>query len=191
MKIGILALQGAYEAHARMIYRLGHEPVFVRYPEQLAGLRGLIIPGGESTAMVIIGENLGMKEALKQRADEGLAIFGTCAGMILLAREVDGEPEGFSMGLLPIRVSRNAFGRQTESFEADLALSFDERPFRGIFIRAPRINDIGEAEPIAWLNDEPVAARLGNVMGASFHPELTDDARMHAFFISLIDKPGS
>jgi len=188
MKIGILALQGAFEAHARMISQLGHEPVLVRYPEQIPGLRGLIIPGGESTAMVIIGENLGMKDALREGAGEGLALFGTCAGMILLAREVEGEPEGFSLGLLPLRVARNAFGRQTESFEAPIRLSFDEPPFRGVFIRAPRIKDMGDAEPIAWLNGEPVAARHGNVLATSFHPELTDDTRFHGFFLGFVGK---
>ncbi len=187
MKIGILALQGAYDAHARMILRLGHEPVLVRYPEQLAGISGLIIPGGESTAMSIIAENLEMKTAIKERAGEGLALFGTCAGMILLAREVEGEPEDFSLGLLPLVVARNAFGRQTESFEADLRLSFDPEPFRGVFIRAPRVKDTGDAEPIAWLNGEPVGVATGRVMATSFHPELTDDARLHRFFVSRID----
>jgi len=188
MKIGILALQGAFEAHARMIARLGHEPVLVRYPEQLAEIRGLIIPGGESTAMGIIGRNLGMMEAIKARANDGLGLMGTCAGMILLAGEVEGEPEGFSLGLLPVRVARNAFGRQTESFEAPVRLSFDEKPFRAVFIRAPRIKDTGNAEPLAWLNDEPVAARFGNIVAMSFHPELTDDTRLHGFFLKLIDK---
>lgn len=188
MKIGILALQGAYEAHARMIARLEHEPVLVRYPEQMPELRGLIIPGGESTAMVIIGENLGIKEAIRERARDGLAIFGTCAGMILLAQEVDGKSHGFSLGFLPLRVVRNAFGRQTESFEADIRLSFDEKPFKGVFIRAPRIKDMGDAEPLAWLNGEPVAARRGNIMATSFHPELTDDTRLHGFFLSLSGK---
>ncbi|MEO0140536.1 MAG: pyridoxal 5'-phosphate synthase glutaminase subunit PdxT [candidate division WOR-3 bacterium] len=186
MKIGILALQGAYEAHARMINRLGHEPLLVRYPEQLPGLAGLIIPGGESTAMVVIGERIGMSEALRERAREGLPVFGTCAGMILLAEEVEGGPGMLSLGLLPIRVARNAFGRQTESFEADLRLSFDERPMRGVFIRAPRIRGLGDAEPIAWLGDEPVGVRKGSVMATSFHPELTDDTRLHGFFLEII-----
>ncbi|MGB9590212.1 MAG: pyridoxal 5'-phosphate synthase glutaminase subunit PdxT [Candidatus Hydrothermia bacterium] len=186
MKIGILALQGAYEAHARMIARLGHEPVFVRYPEQILDISGLIIPGGESTAMVTIGKNLGMREAIAERAGQGLALFGTCAGMILLAREVEGEAKDFSTGLLPITVARNAFGRQTESFEAELRLSFDPVPFRGVFIRAPRIKNMGDAEPIAWLNGEPVGAVRGRVMATSFHPELTDDTRLHGFFISLV-----
>lgn len=187
MKIGILALQGAFEAHARMIARLGHEPVFVRYPEQLSELRGLIIPGGESTAMRIIGRNLGMMEAIKARAND-LGLMGTCAGMILLAEEVEGEPEDFPLGLVPIRVARNAFGRQTESFEAPVRLCFDDKPFRAVFIRAPRIKDAGRAEPIAWLNGEPVAVRFGKILAMSFHPELTDDPRLHGFFLNLIER---
>jgi len=183
MKIGILSLQGSSEAHAQVIAGLGHEPVMVRYPEQLRGVRGLIMPGGETTAMRIISGNLGMLEAVREKAVNGLPVFGTCAGLILLASEVANEPEGFSLGLLPVKVARNAFGRQTESFEADLRLGFDPEPFRGVFIRAPRVVELREAEPVAWLGREVVGAAKDRVMGVSFHPELSGDTRLHEHFL--------
>ncbi len=184
MKIGILALQGSYEEHAKALAELGKEPVLVRYPEQLEELFGLIIPGGESTTMTKLMRKIGLDEALKSW--EG-AIMGTCAGLILLAQEVEGQGPG-PLQKLPVKVRRNAWGRQIESFEAQVKLSFDPEPFRGIFIRAPRIVDPGDAEVIAWLGEEPVGVRQGRVLGLTFHPELTDDLRFHRLLVEIAEE---
>lgn len=184
MKIGILALQGSFEEHAKALAELGKEPVFVRYPEQLAEISGLIIPGGESTTMERLAKHLGLDEALREWQG---AIMGTCAGLILLAQEVEGQGPGL-FAKLPVKVRRNAWGRQVESFEAELRLSFDEEPFRGVFIRAPRIVDPGEAEVVAWLGEEPVGVKHGRVLGLAFHPELTDDLRFHRWLVELAEE---
>jgi 5'-phosphate synthase pdxT subunit len=175
-RIGILAVQGNVREHAAVLHRLGAEPVEVRKPEQLADLDGLIIPGGESTAIARLVRLYGLEEAIRtfQRP-----IFGTCAGMILLDRR--------HLGLLDLEVSRNAFGRQVASFEADLALEGEDEPLRGVFIRAPRVSDAGpEVEVLAELDGEPVLLRDGRLLVASFHPELTDDTRVHERFLKLV-----
>lgn len=184
MKIGILALQGSYEEHAKAITELGKEVLFVRYPEQLGEISGLIIPGGESTTMEKLMRQIGLDEALREWQG---AIMGTCAGLILLAREVEGQGSGV-LGKLPVKVKRNAWGRQIESFEANLRLSFDPEPFRGVFIRAPRITDPGEAEVIAWLDEEPVGVKEGRVIGLAFHPELAGDLRLHRLLVDLAEE---
>jgi len=159
-----------------MLRRLGAEAVEVRKPEQLAGIDGLIIPGGESTAIARLVRLYGLEEAVRsfQRP-----IFGTCAGMILLDRR--------HLGLLDMEVSRNAYGRQVASFEADLDLQGDDEPLRGVFIRAPRVRDAGPGvEVLAELDGEPVLLRDGRLLVASFHPELTTDARVHERFLELV-----
>ena len=174
MKIGVLALQGNFREHAAMLRALGADVAEVRKPEQLEGLDGLVIPGGESTAITRLMRLYGIDEAL--RRFDG-AVFGTCAGMILLDRE--------HLGLVDLVVDRNAYGRQVASFEADLR--FDGRPLRGIFIRAPRVRDLGpEVEVLAEHDGEPVLLRQGRFLVASFHPELTDDTRVHAKFLELV-----
>jgi pyridoxal 5'-phosphate synthase pdxT subunit len=176
LRIGILAVQGNVREHAAVLRRLGAEPVEVRKPAQLAELDGLIIPGGESTAIGRLVRLYGLEEAI--RRFEG-PIFGTCAGMILLDRR--------HLGLLDLEVSRNAYGRQVASFEADLELEGEEEPLRGVFIRAPRVNDAGpEVEVLAELDGEPVLLRQGRLLVASFHPELTTDARVHERFLALV-----
>jgi 5'-phosphate synthase pdxT subunit len=169
-------VQGNFREHAAMLRRLGAEPVEVRKPEQLDGLDGLVIPGGESTAIMRLVRLYGLEEAIREFTRP---VLGTCAGMILLDRR--------HLGVLDLEVERNAYGRQVASFEADLSLDGDERPLRGVFIRAPRVGDVGpEVEVLAELDGEPVLLRDGRVIVASFHPELTDDTRVHERFLDLV-----
>jgi pyridoxal 5'-phosphate synthase pdxT subunit len=176
MKIGILAVQGDFREHATVLRRLGAEPFEVRKPEQLEGLDGLVIPGGESTAIMRLARIYGLEEALRRFERP---VFGTCAGMILLDRE--------HLGLVDLTVRRNAYGRQVASFEADLDLVGEEGSVRGVFIRAPRVEDIGAGvEVLAELDGEPVLLRDGRFLVASFHPELTDDTRVHELFLDLV-----
>ncbi len=176
MKVGVLAVQGNFREHAAMLRRLGADVVEVRLPEELEGLDGLVIPGGESTAIGRLIRLYDLEEAI--RRFQG-AVFGTCAGMILLDRE--------HLALVDVEVDRNAYGRQVASFEADLSLEGDARPLRGVFIRAPRVRDVGpEVDVLAELGEEPVLLRQGRILVASFHPELTDDTRVHERFLDLI-----
>jgi len=176
VRIGILAVQGNFREHAAMLRRLGAEPLEVRKPEQLDGLDGLVIPGGESTAIMRLVRLYGLGEAIRTF---GRPVLGTCAGMILLDRS--------HLGVLDLEVERNAYGRQVASFEADLSLDGDDRPLRGVFIRAPRVGDVGpDVEVLAELDGEPVLLRDGRVIVASFHPELTDDTRVHERFLDLV-----
>jgi 5'-phosphate synthase pdxT subunit len=185
LRIGVLAVQGNFREHVAMLRRLGADTVEVRKPEQLAGLDGLVIPGGESTAIGKLVELYGLEDAI--RDFEG-PLFGTCAGMILLAREaVDGVPGQPLLGLVDISVRRNAFGRQVHSFEADLELAGDPEPFRAVFIRAPWIEELGgEVEVLAEHEGHPVLARQGRILVAAFHPELTDDTRVHELFLETV-----
>jgi pyridoxal 5'-phosphate synthase pdxT subunit len=175
-RIGVLAVQGNFREHAAMLRRLGAEAVEVRKPEQLEQLDGLIVPGGESTAIARLVQLYGFEEAIRsfQRP-----ILGTCAGMILLDRH--------HLGLLDLAVDRNAYGRQVASFEADLELVGDEDPLRGVFIRAPRVAEAGpDVEVLAELDGEPVLLQEGRIVVAAFHPELTDDTRVHERFLDLV-----
>ena len=176
LRIGVLAVQGNFREHAAMLRRLGAEPVEVRKPEQLDGLDGLIVPGGESTAIRRLMRVYGLEEPV---AGFRGPLFGTCAGMILFDRE--------HLGLLDVRVLRNGFGRQVASFEADVDLEGESEPVRGVFIRAPRVVEVGDdVEVVGRLGDEPVLVREGRILAASFHPELTDDTRIHERFLELV-----
>ena len=176
MTIGVLALQGNFREHAAMLRRLGAEPVAVRKAEQLDGLDGLVIPGGESTAIMRLVRLYGLEQAIREFT---APVLGTCAGMILLDRN--------HLGVLDLEVDRNAYGRQVASFEADLELAGQEKPLRGVFIRAPRVGGVGEhVEVLGELDGEPVLLREGRVLVASFHPELTDDTRVHERFLDLV-----
>ena len=178
MRIGILAVQGDFREHAAMLRRLGADAVEVRKPEQLEDLDGLIIPGGESTAIMRLIRIYGLEEALKLFARP---VFGTCAGMIVLGRD--------HLGLVDVGVRRNAYGRQIASFETDLELEGDDEPLRGVFIRAPRVADLGPGvEVLAEHDSEPVLLREGRFLVASFHPELTEDTRIHERFLELVRK---
>ena len=176
MRVGVLALQGAFREHADVLERLGVDVVEVRLPEQLAGLAGLVIPGGESTTIMRLAGLYGLDEAIK--AFQG-AVFGTCAGMIVLDRE--------RLGLIDIAVERNAFGRQVSSFEADIEIAGEAEPFHAVFIRAPWIREAGPGvEILAEVDGHPVLAREGRILVASFHPELTGDTRIHERFLNLV-----
>ncbi len=176
LRIGVLALQGAFREHAQMLRRLGAEVVEVRLPEELEGLDGLVIPGGESTTIMRLARIYGLDDAIREYREP---IFGTCAGMIVLDRE--------HLGLADLVVDRNAYGRQVRSFEADVELAGEERPVHGVFIRAPRIRDAGaDVEVLGELDGEPVLVREGRLLLASFHPELTDDPRVHELFLSMV-----
>jgi 5'-phosphate synthase pdxT subunit len=175
-RIGVLAVQGNVREHVAMLRGVGADAVEVRKPEQLDGLDGLVIPGGESTTFMRLMRLYGLEEAVREFARP---IFGTCAGMIVLDRS--------HLGLVDIDVDRNAYGRQVASFEADLALAGDPEPLRGVFIRAPRLRDAGPGvEVLAELDGEPVLVREGRFLVASFHPELTDDTRIHRLFLDLV-----
>jgi 5'-phosphate synthase pdxT subunit len=176
MKVGVLAVQGNFREHAAMLRRLGADVVEVRKPEQLAGLDGLVIPGGESTAFTRLMRLYGLDESVS--AFRG-PVLGTCAGMIVLDRN--------HLGLVDLEVDRNAYGRQVASFEADLQLEDEVVPLRGVFIRAPRVRSIGpQVEVLATHDGEPVLLREGRFLVASFHPELTDDTRVHERFLTLV-----
>ena len=169
-------MQGNFREHAAMLRRLGADPVEVRKPEELQGLDGLVIPGGESTTFMRLMRLYGLDEAVREFTGP---VLGTCAGMIVLDRR--------HLGAVDIEVDRNAYGRQVASFEADLALAGDGQPLRGIFIRAPRVRDVGQdVEVLAELDGEPVLLREGRFIVASFHPELTDDTRVHERFLELV-----
>jgi pyridoxal 5'-phosphate synthase pdxT subunit len=185
-RVGILALQGATRPHAEAVADLGGESFDVRTPEQLESVDGLILPGGESTTMSFLLDSSGLREPLRRRLDEGMPAFGTCAGMIVLAREVlDGRPDQVSLGAVDIVVRRNAFGRQRESFEADLeVVGLTGRPFHAVFIRAPVVDSVGSGvEVLGAVDGRPVLCRSGRVLVSSFHPELSDDRRLHQLFL--------
>jgi 5'-phosphate synthase pdxT subunit len=187
MRIGVLAVQGAFIEHEKVLAHLGVEPVEVRLPDHLEGLSGLIIPGGESTTIGQVAERWGLLEPVRAFAHSGKPVWGTCAGMILMAKEVaDGVPGQPTLGLMDIAVRRNAFGRQVDSFEADLDIpALGARPFHTVFIRAPLILRVGKnVETLAQLDDGAiVAARQGNLLVTAFHPELTEDDRFHRYFL--------
>jgi pyridoxal 5'-phosphate synthase pdxT subunit len=176
MRVGILAVQGDFREHAAMLRRLGADVVEVRKPEQLEDLDGLVIPGGESTAIMRLIRIYGLEAALRRFARP---VFGTCAGMIVLGRD--------HLGLVDVAVRRNAYGRQVASFETDLELAGEDEPLRGVFIRAPRVADVGSGvEVLAEHEGEPVLLREGRFLVASFHPELTEDSRVHERFLELV-----
>ena len=188
MKIGVLASQGAFAEHIAVLRRLDADAVPVRLPGELRGLDGLIIPGGESTTISRLMSAYGLPDAIKAMAQAGLPVFGTCAGMILMAREISGSNNGH-LSLMDITVRRNAFGRQLESFETEIEIpALGKKPFPGVFIRAPLIERYDrDVEVLASLPDgTPVAARQDNLLVSAFHPELTDDPRFHRYFLDII-----
>jgi 5'-phosphate synthase pdxT subunit len=175
-RIGVLALQGAFREHAAMLRRLGAEAVEVRLPAELDEVDGVVIPGGESTAIMRLVRWYGLEDALRRFPGP---VLGTCAGMILLDRA--------HLGLVDLDVDRNAYGRQAASFEADVVLRGDETPLHGVFIRAPRVRELGPGvETLAELGGEPVLVRDGRFLVAAFHPELTDDTRVHELFLEMV-----
>ncbi len=189
MKIGVLALQGAFREHEKMLQQLGADTVLVKLPKHLDGIAGLVIPGGESTTIGKLMREYGLLEPIRAMGQEGLPMFGTCAGMIVLAKEIEGVEEPH-LGLMSVRVNRNSFGRQRESFEADLEMpAVGDEPYPAVFIRAPHVTQVGAGvDVLAKYDDRIVAAREGNFLALSFHPELTDDPRIHKYFLSMVEE---
>ena len=187
MKVGVLALQGAFARHAAAVERAGGAAVLVRTPEQLDGIDRLIMPGGESTTMSKLLDSQGLFAPLADRIDSGLPVLGTCAGMILLATDVlDGRADQRTFGAIDITVRRNAYGRQVDSFETDLDVRGLDEPLHAVFIRAPRVESVGiGVDVLATVDEHPVLCVAGSIMVAAFHPELTDDVRLHERFLSL------
>ncbi len=183
--VGVLALQGAFRAHELALARLGVESVQVRTPPQLAEIGAIILPGGESTTMSKLLVTSGLLAPLRDALRNDLPAFGTCAGLIMLARDIlDGRGDETPLGALDVSVRRNAYGRQRDSFERDIDVVGLDTPFRAVFIRAPRIEQVGDdVEVLASCDGAPVLVRSGGVWAASFHPELTDDVRIHESFV--------
>jgi len=188
VRVGVLALQGAFREHVLALEVLGVQAPEIRLPGQMDDLDGLVIPGGESTAIFKLMVTYGFYEPIVERVADGMAVWGTCAGAILIARNVvDGIPGQAGLALMDIDVRRNAFGRQKDSFEVDLDFADLDRPYTGVFIRAPRIERIGpEVEVLAVHEKAIVAARQGRLMATSFHPELTGDPRVHRYFVEAV-----
>jgi 5'-phosphate synthase pdxT subunit len=186
--VGVLALQGAFDAHARRLAELGVESRLVKDIPDLDGLDGIILPGGESTTMsnLLVASGLGV--VLASRLHDGLPVFGTCAGMIMMAHTInDGRPDQISLDAMDIKVRRNGFGRQNDSFEQDISISSLDTPFHALFIRAPIIESIGsDVEVLASVGEHPVLVRQAQALASSFHPELVSDLRVHEIFLSMI-----
>jgi len=191
MKIGVLALQGAVAEHVKSLEQAGaDEVVTVKWPQDLEGLHGLVLPGGESTTMGKLMNKYDLMEPIRELAASGVPMFGTCAGLILLAERIEGQ-DWAHLGVLDALVDRNSFGRQVDSFEADLEVKgmAGDEPYRAVFIRAPHIKEVGpDVEVLSTFNDRIVAARQGHLLGASFHPELTDDVRLHRLFLDMVEE---
>lgn len=186
-KIGVMALQGAFIEHCRSLERCGSRAVEVRKPQQIEELDGLIIPGGESTTIGKLLELYGFPPVIRERVEAGMPVYGTCAGLILLAKDIVDSDQP-RLGMMDIRVLRNGYGRQVDSFEADLEIEvLGEEPFRGVFIRAPMITKVGPGvEVLGRLDGVPVVVRQGNLLVSSFHPELTGDDRLHRYFVEMV-----
>ena len=187
MLVGVLALQGDFAEHLAMLARIGVDAREVRKVGDLEGVDALIIPGGESTTIGKLMARYGLDEAIRARVKQGMPIYGTCAGLILLAQAIEGSDQP-RLGLMDIAVIRNAFGRQIESFEADIPFApTPEQPVRGVFIRAPIVARVGAGvQTLSVFDGKIVAVQQGNLLATAFHPELTDDTRVHRYFLSLV-----
>lgn len=188
VRIGVLALQGAFDAHRDALEALDASTVAVRRPEHLVGLDGLVLPGGESTTMSNLIQSAGLETPLRNVVASGMPLFGTCAGMILLAERIDdGRDDQIHLDALPMAVRRNAYGRQIDSFETDLEVDGLDAPFHAVFIRAPLITESSDdVRVLARHGGDPVLVRRGTRMACSFHPELTQDRRIHSLFLDLL-----
>jgi pyridoxal 5'-phosphate synthase pdxT subunit len=188
--VGVLALQGAFEVHQRRLHELGVRAPLIRTPAELATVDALILPGGESTTMSRLLTTSGLFDDLQERLDDGMAVFGTCAGMILCAVDVlDARPDQRGFGIIDITVRRNGYGRQLDSFESELHVAGIDGPFHAVFIRAPLVERVGpDVDVLACHDGVPVLVRSGRCTVAAFHPELTDDSRLHQLFLESIDQ---
>lgn len=191
MKIGILSLQGDFALHAQAIARLGHQPVLVKKPDQLEGIVGLILPGGESTTIIKLLELAGLKSPIVAFYNHGFPVFGTCAGLILIADNIFPQQQ-FCFGFIPLSIERNAYGSQKDSFIENIAVpSLGEPALSCVFIRAPKISQVSpDVEILAHFQDLPVLVKYKNVLGATFHPELTEDLRIHKLFGAMCARVG-
>ncbi|MDQ1236603.1 5'-phosphate synthase pdxT subunit [Paenibacillus sp. SORGH_AS306] len=188
MKIGVLALQGAVAEHLKSLQLAGAEAISIKRIEQLEEIDGLVIPGGESTTIGKLMRKYGFIEAIQQFSEQGKPLFGTCAGLIVLSERIAGQDQPH-LSLMDMTVSRNAFGRQRESFETDLDVVGIDEPIRAVFIRAPLIQEVGEGvQVLSTYHDEIVTARQGHLLACSFHPELTDDYRLHQYFADMVQE---
>ncbi len=187
MKVGVLALQGAFARHSEVLTGLGVVPLEVRTPGDLDAVDAMVVPGGESTTMSMLLDSSGLRPSLAERLADGLPVLGTCAGMILLAvRVTDGRDDQRSFGAIDIDVRRNGYGRQVDSFEDQLSVTGLDGPFHGVFIRAPVVERIGsDVEVLATVDGVPVLCREGTVLVSSFHPEMSGDGRIHERFLDL------
>jgi len=192
VNIGILALQGAFAAHQRVLTDLGASVTLVRGVEDVDGLDGIVLPGGESTTMSMLLDSSGIAAPLRERVRNGFPVFGTCAGLILLAEKIiDGRADQQQLGGLAITARRNGYGRQIDSFESSISICEAENKFamNGVFIRAPRIEEVtGNVEVLGTVNGDVVLVRQGNILGATFHPELSDDHRVHEMFLKMVSR---
>ena len=189
-KIGVLALQGDVSEHVDALQRIaeGIDVLEVRKPGQIASCSALVLPGGESTTIVQQLNSSGLAGELEAAATTGLPILATCAGLVLISREIEGDNHVQPLGLMDIKISRNAFGPQRESFEADLDVEDMDRPYRAVFIRAPVVSEVGrDVQVLAKVGGLPVAVREKNLLGLAFHPELTDDMRFHQLFLKMLE----
>ena len=193
MKIGVLGLQGDVREHERALERAGATPVVVRRPDEIASVDGVVLPGGESTTIGKLLDRFELLEPLRARALTGMPLYGTCAGMILMATEIEGpQAAPHRLGVMDIAVRRNAYGRQVDSFEADLDVAGLDSPLRAAFIRAPVVERVGPAvEVLAALDDRPVLVRERHLLASSFHPEMTGDERIHELFVDLARHAGA
>ncbi|KAB2952873.1 pyridoxal 5'-phosphate synthase glutaminase subunit PdxT [Heliorestis acidaminivorans] len=189
VKIGVLAMQGAFVDHEKALQMLDCETMQIRTVEQLNQVQGLIIPGGESTTIGKLMDQFGLIDAIQERSSQGMPIWGTCAGMILLAKEIEASDQ-LRLGLMDIKVRRNAFGRQVDSFEVPLDMKeIGDEPFPAVFIRAPYISEKNDqVKVLATHEEKTVAVRQGHLLAAAFHPELTDDSRMHQYFLDMVQR---
>ena len=192
MKIGVLGIQGAIQEHLSILRKAGVEPSWVKDRKELDSVMALVMPGGESTTMIKLLKRFEMWETLRDRIEDGMPVLATCAGMILLSKTIENVVNQDSMGVLDISVRRNGYGRQINSFEVDLQIDeIGPEPFRAVFIRAPKIESIcDEVRVLTSYEESPVLVRQGNVLAASFHPELTGDLRIHRYFLKMAEAAG-
>jgi pyridoxal 5'-phosphate synthase pdxT subunit len=189
LKIGVLGLQGDVREHVAAVASVDAAPLVVKRADELASVDGLIIPGGESTTIGKLLDRFGLLHPIIERARSGMPLYGTCAGLILMAKHVAGEQAApHRLGVMDATVRRNAYGRQAESFETDIDIASFDGPFRAVFIRAPAIHAVGDGVDVLAEHDgEPVMVRQGHLLGSSFHPEMTGDTRVHRLFVSMVD----
>jgi 5'-phosphate synthase pdxT subunit len=191
LQVGVLGIQGDIQEHLRIVENLGHRTIWIKNPEQLDSIQALIMPGGESTTMIRLMKVFSLWDRVKNKVHSGMPVFATCAGMVILSESIENYPHQETMGLLPVRIERNGYGRQVDSFETEIEIPYieNDRQLLAVFIRAPRIiGTHGSVDILATYKNDPVLVEYKNILAASFHPELTDDTRIHEYFLRKISK---